>query len=133
MNLWHDFSGPNAAYLLDLYERYRRDPAAVDAITRSIFETWTPTLDTAGAALETAPAAFDQIMGTIHLARAIRSLGHRRASIDPLGSPPPDDISLDAAYHGVTDADLRQLPASAQLLPHFDLAGRGRRRSEGRA
>ncbi len=112
MNLWHDFSGPNAAYLLDLYERYRRDPAAVDAITRSIFETWTPTLDTAGAALETAPAAFDQIMGTIHLAQAIRSLGHRRASIDPLGSLPLDDISLDAAYHGVTDDDLRQLPAS---------------------
>ena len=111
MNLWHDFPGPNAAYILDLYESYRRDPATVDAITRSIFETWTPTLDAAGALLETAPAAFDRIVGAINLAQAIRSLGHRRASIDPLGSPPPDDVSLEAAYHGVTDDDLRQLPA----------------------
>ncbi len=112
MNLWHDFPGPNAAYILDLYERYRRDPAAVDAITRAIFETWTPTPDSTGASLKTAPAAVDQIMGTINLAQAIRNLGYRRASIDPLGSPPPDEASLDAAHHGVTDDDLRQLPAS---------------------
>ena len=37
-----DFHGPNAAYVLDLYERYQRDPAAVDAATRAFFQHWRP-------------------------------------------------------------------------------------------
>ena len=35
---WKDFHGPNAGYVLDLYERYRRDPQAVDAATRRFFQ-----------------------------------------------------------------------------------------------
>ena len=36
------FYGPNAGYVLDLYERYRKDPDSVDAETRAVFEKWTP-------------------------------------------------------------------------------------------
>lgn len=32
----------NLAYLLDLYDRYLENPAAVDAATRAFFATWTP-------------------------------------------------------------------------------------------
>jgi 2-oxoglutarate dehydrogenase E1 component len=35
---WNDFSDVNAAYLLDLYERYRAEPASIDAATRAFFE-----------------------------------------------------------------------------------------------
>jgi hypothetical protein len=34
MNLWHEFHGPNAGYILELYEKYQRDPQSVDAATR---------------------------------------------------------------------------------------------------
>ena len=34
------FYGPNAGYVLELYERYRQNPASVDAGTRAIFDTW---------------------------------------------------------------------------------------------
>src|SRR5713101_5720043 len=36
------FYGPNAGYVLELYERYRKDPASVDAATRAIFDSWSP-------------------------------------------------------------------------------------------
>mgnify|MGYP000894271499 CR=1 FL=1 len=32
------FYGPNAGYVLELYERYKHDPASVDADTRAAFE-----------------------------------------------------------------------------------------------
>ena len=42
MNLWREFHGPNAGIVLELYDRYRRDPAAVDEATRALFAGWTP-------------------------------------------------------------------------------------------
>ena len=35
---WERFYGPNAGYVLELYERYQADPASVDAATRAFFE-----------------------------------------------------------------------------------------------
>ena len=35
---WERFYGPNAGYVLELYERYQADPASVDAATRVFFE-----------------------------------------------------------------------------------------------
>ena len=42
MGGWHEFQGLNAGYVLELYDRYRQDPASVDAQTRAYFEEWTP-------------------------------------------------------------------------------------------
>ena len=106
MDLWRDFPGPNAAAVLELYDRYRRDPGAVDEATRALFERWTPT----EPAL--APASWRTIVGAINLAQAIRGYGHLAARLDPLGSPPPGDPALELGTHGVTEADLRRLPAS---------------------
>src|SRR2546421_12590514 len=36
------FYGPNAGYVLELYERYKQDPASVDEQSRAIFTTWSP-------------------------------------------------------------------------------------------
>lgn len=111
MDLWHDFHGPNAGYVLELYEHYRRNPTSVDTATRAAFEQWTPPSDTMVGAVEAVALAVDKIVGAVHLAHAIRQLGHLSAQIDPLGSPPPGDSSLDPASHGLTEDDLRQLPA----------------------
>lgn len=97
MNVWRDFPGPNAAYILELYERYRTDPAAVDDATRRFFEHWTPPADTAIRGNGTAAAAgiaLEQAVAIANLAEAIRTYGHLDARLDPLGSEPPGDPML---------------------------------------
>ncbi|MCG8351289.1 MAG: 2-oxoglutarate dehydrogenase E1 component [Chloroflexales bacterium] len=37
-----DFHGPNAGYVLELYERYLHNPESVDEATRAIFAVWSP-------------------------------------------------------------------------------------------
>ncbi|MBX6342186.1 MAG: 2-oxoglutarate dehydrogenase E1 component, partial [Thermomicrobiaceae bacterium] len=115
------FHGPNAGYVLELYERYQRDPESVDPATRAFFEQsgWRPeSLDGATAvAPAPAPAArvaadVDTIVGAANLAESIRRLGHRAARLDPLGSPPAGDPALEPATHGLTEADLARLPAA---------------------
>jgi 2-oxoglutarate dehydrogenase E1 component len=110
MSFWQEFHGPNAGYVLELYERYREDPDSVDAASRAMFERWAPPSDGA-----LAPAALSVdvgvIVGAANLAQAIRDLGYLEAQLDPLGDSPPGDPALDASNHGVTKADLEQLPA----------------------
>ncbi|MCB9100466.1 MAG: hypothetical protein H6632_13060 [Anaerolineales bacterium] len=114
MNLLHDFHGPNAGYILELYERYQQDPNSVDPETRAYFKEWTPT--TNGAPAITAAAApavnTDKLVGAVNLAQAVREYGHLAAQLDPLGTPPPGDSALDEAYYDLTEDNLRQLPAS---------------------
>ena len=42
MNPWNEFSGANEGYVLELFERFQRDPASVDEATRAAFRTWGP-------------------------------------------------------------------------------------------
>ncbi len=120
MSSWADFQGVNAGYVLELYDRFRRDPESVDADARAFFEHWTP------PALERSPLAPDLkiqtdgapavgahvIVGAVNLAQSIRRYGHLGANIDPLGGGPLGDPALLPETHGVTEADLRTLPAS---------------------
>ncbi|MCZ2098673.1 MAG: 2-oxoglutarate dehydrogenase E1 component [Anaerolineae bacterium] len=115
MSFWRDFPGPNAAYILDLYERYRQDPASVDADTRRAFERWAPPVDGAArrdGALAPEGVALDQAVGVANLANAIRTYGHLAAQLDPLGSEPLGDPMLSLDAHGLTEDALRALPAS---------------------
>ena len=113
------FSGVNAAYVLDLYERYRQNPESVDAGTRKAFESWSPAAEphtppsAAHAASAAAhPADTRVIVGAANLVESIRRYGHLAARVDPLGSAPIGDPSLSPRAHGITDDDLRKLPAS---------------------
>jgi 2-oxoglutarate dehydrogenase E1 component len=110
MNLWRDFHGPNAGYILDLYDRYQQDPSAVDETTRAFFEQWSPSVD--GLELGVRPDQFDKVAGAANLAQAIREYGHLAAQLDPLGSEPPGDPSLASSAHNLSEEDLQQLPAS---------------------
>jgi 2-oxoglutarate dehydrogenase E1 component len=117
------FHGPNAGYVLELYDRYLNDPASVDPQTRAIFARWTPAEAppaapappvTAGperTAVDT-PLDVAHIVGAARLIRYTRELGHKAARLDPLGSEPPGDPGLRLDVHGVTEADLAALPAS---------------------
>ncbi|MBI4504351.1 MAG: 2-oxoglutarate dehydrogenase E1 component [Chloroflexi bacterium] len=114
-SIWAELSGPNAAYLIDLYERYMADAAAVAPEMRALFERWgPPPLDGAGApAPAPAPAADTALVAAaVALVTAIRAYGHRAARLDPLGSEPPGDADLRAETHGLREQDLVALPAS---------------------
>ena len=88
-----EFTGVNAGYVLELYERYRQNPESVDAETRKTFESWTPPAE-AGGAQSTSGISIQKIVGAASLADCIRRYGHLAAQLDPLGSPPIGDPSL---------------------------------------
>ena len=112
MNL-EQFSGVNAGYVQELYERFLRDPESVDPATRQVFDSWTPVDRPAGErAATSSPANLQVVVGAANLVECIRRYGHLAAQIDPLGSAPIGDPSLSPGAHGITDEDLKQLPAS---------------------
>jgi len=105
---WQDFAGLNRGYVLELYEKYRNDPASVDPETRAVFEQWAPPADT--TAVQDG-VAYEKIVGAARLAQSIRRYGHLAATLDPLGlRVPAGDPSLLPETHNVTEEDLRNLP-----------------------
>jgi 2-oxoglutarate dehydrogenase E1 component len=111
MNL-DQFAGINAAYVLELYERYRQDPESVDPATRKSFESWTPSDPASTDRTLTSGASVHVVVGAANLAESIRRYGHLAAHLDPIGSTPIGDPSLSPRAHGITDEDLKQLPAT---------------------
>ena len=110
MGTWEEFSGLNRGYVLELYEKYRQDPASVDAETRALFEQWTPPAEEPveiGGGMPVLKA-----VGAVNLAQSIRRYGHLAAQLDPLGSSPPGDPTLLPETHGLTNEDLRSMPPS---------------------
>ncbi len=125
MSLEHkDFQGVNLGYVLDLYDKFKTNPQAVDDETREFFRTWTPPADLApvparvtvsgGGTGDVDPRA---IMGAVNLAESIRRYGHLAAEIDPLGSRPMGDPMLLPETHGVTVDELKSLPAGLASGP----------------
>ena len=107
------FYGPNAGYVLELYDRYLQNPANVDATTRAMFDTWAQGEDAPLAEQqiqESTPLQVARVVSASELAHAIRERGHLGAHLDPLGAEPLGDPALLAETHGITDEDLAQLP-----------------------
>jgi 2-oxoglutarate dehydrogenase E1 component len=116
MNPWDQFTGANAGYVLELYERFQRDPASVDDATRAAFRDWTPPADAAAHATTPAAVAGADVaasLAAVALAESIRRYGHLAARLDPIGVHRPDgDPSLLPQAHGLTTDALRRLPAA---------------------
>lgn len=109
------FYGPNAGYVLELYDRYLQNPANVDASTRAMFDVWaqegeTPPEGQQVVAQESTPPRVAQIIAATNLAHAIRERGHLGAHLDPLGTEPLGDPALLPEIYGLTDEDLSHLP-----------------------
>src|SRR6266702_3306967 len=115
MNDLQTFYGPNAGYVLELYERYQQNPNSVDPATRAIFEKWIrenklPELEEHAKEDGAAPYQVSKIIAASALAHAIRDRGHLGAHLDPLGSEPLGDPALLPETYSLTDDDLAQLP-----------------------
>jgi 2-oxoglutarate dehydrogenase E1 component len=116
MASWQGFAGLNRGYVLEQYERFRRDPSSVDPDTRAIFERWTPPAEIVEE-LPTDAGTLRKVVEAVYLAQAIRRYGHLAAQLDPLGARPVGDPSLLPETHNLTDEDLRQLPATLVSSP----------------
>jgi 2-oxoglutarate dehydrogenase E1 component len=115
MNPWDQFTGVNAGYVYDLYERYQRDPGSVDEATRTLFANWSPEIESEPTPVRSDVQAADTVaaIATVNLAESIRRFGHLAARLDPLGvTDPVGDPSLHPQAHGLTTDTLSRLPAS---------------------
>lgn len=130
-----NFHAVNSGQMIELYERYCRDPASVDAATRSIFDHWQPAEDLLGRepgtveeARQAGPiqaekqldmlqvhpllADLDKTIAVANLAQAIRTYGHLEVQLDPLGFfRAHGDASLLMETYGLTENDLARMPA----------------------
>ena len=105
----------NDGYIAELYEQYRRDPSSVEESWRQYFGF----AEKLGGAAASGPAgSIDASMlrkaaGASALISAIQRYGHMYVQIDPLGSEPVGAAEMRPEFHGITEADLRALPAEA--------------------
>jgi len=117
----------NDAYIAEMFESYRRDPASVEAAWRQYFG-FAETLAGARGAPPVAshlaeesspidPAFLRKVAAASSLAEAIRQYGHLHVHLDPLGTPPPGAAELTPEFHGITEEDLRAVPAEALGIP----------------
>src|SRR5918997_300837 len=125
------FHGPNAGYVLDLYDRYLRDPNSVDPETRAAFERVEPAEVEALAAARprsgappvatSAPTGpiydVSTVVGAAALAQAVRDYGHLDVQLDPLGTPPHGAPELHPTFYGLTEAQLAALPVESIPWP----------------
>lgn len=112
----------NDGVVADQFERYRRDPASVDETWRQYFRIaeslFAGTAHAAATTAAAAPAAMDvalltKVAAAASLQQAIRMFGHYAVQLDPLGTPPAGADELSPEFHGLTEADLAQIPGAA--------------------
>ena len=67
MSEWQQFHGPNAGYLMELYEQYLADPQSVDEATRAFFAQWAPPEGEVGEVQQ--PLDVTRVVGAARLIR----------------------------------------------------------------
>src|SRR3954468_9815692 len=103
----------NDGYVAQLFESFKHDPSSVDESWRQFFRF---ALELGGG--DTVSGGVDASLlkkaaGAASLVGAIQRHGHLAVQIDPLGSDPAGAAELKPEFHGITEADLAQIPASA--------------------
>ncbi len=120
MNMLEEFYGPNAGYVLELYDRFLKDPSSVDEETRKFFENWKPEPDEPHNLED-----WKSVLAAVKLTQSIRQFGHTAAELDPLkslplgiresrsDSPTPADAVMQnlVSQHGLDNEILGRLPA----------------------
>jgi 2-oxoglutarate dehydrogenase E1 component len=105
----------NDGYIAELFEQYRRDPNSVDESWRQYFRLAESLAGGVAAGVSSTPDAslLRKVAAAADLVSAIQRYGHMQVQIDPLGSPPSGAAEMTPEFHGLTEADLRQIPAQA--------------------
>ncbi|MFW6075074.1 MAG: 2-oxoglutarate dehydrogenase E1 subunit family protein, partial [Chloroflexota bacterium] len=113
------FHGPNAGYVVELYEQYLDDPESVSPEVRRFFADWTPPSTDIAAPTAAAGVDASRIIAVASYVNAIRRHGHRAAKLSPIGSGPkelPEELRPET--YGLSEEDLASLPGDA--VPIWD-------------
>jgi 2-oxoglutarate dehydrogenase E1 component len=115
-NPWQGLSGPNMAYVLELYDQYSVDPESVDSSFKEKFEAWGPPSE-GSAPSERTGQNFDgmdleKLAAALKLAENIRTYGHLAANLYPVGEFPKDNHHIDPKEFNLTIEDLKAIPPS---------------------
>jgi len=107
----------NDGYIAEMYEQYRRDPAAVEESWRQFFRFAESISGVRGqSAID--ESLLRKVAGAAALLGAIQRYGHLAVQLDPLGAPPLGAAELRPEFHGITEGDLAEIPASALADAH---------------
>ncbi|MFX4303094.1 2-oxoglutarate dehydrogenase E1 component [Alicyclobacillus tolerans] len=118
---WRSFYGPNLGYAAEMYELYKTNPDAVDASWREFFATHGAPLPTSeehvGESQSAAGSAYaiQKVVALHELLRNVVEYGHLLAETNPLQPEKVDTPVLDPAYHGLSEEDMRSIPAQMVL------------------
>lgn len=115
-NIWDKFYGPNMGYVEEQYDLYKEDPTLVDPSLKTMFDThgapeWMGH-SSSGTAEGLSATDVKKITSAMKYLDAIRRLGHLEADIYAVGGWPEDTTVLEQSKYGVTDEDLKSIPAS---------------------
>lgn len=112
-NPWENYSGPNLAYLMDVYDRYKEDALQVADDYKIAFEKWGPPVPLNPVKKVNSISNLDEITRVVSatkLADYIRNYGHLYADLDPLNEEMKGD-TLKLGSFQLTRSDLETLPA----------------------
>lgn len=115
---WGSFHGPNIGYIEEQYEMYKEDPESVDPSIKELFDQhgapdWL--FKTKDVQLGDQAPSFNDVQkltSAMKLVEAIRRYGHLEADIYPVGKEKDGTELVDPKTYGLTDDDLRDLPAA---------------------
>ncbi len=119
MNPEREFPGPNYGYVLELYDRYQKNPDSVDETTHNLFNQWKPASQESSIQSET---KLSKLIGVANFAQAIRSYGYLIAKLDPLSGLPASHPMLELEFHNLSQDDLFQLSSELVGLPSEHVA-----------
>lgn len=117
---WRQIYGPNRGYIEEQYELYKENSEAVEASLKEIFDTYGEPAwleerenDTAAAPSQGfADVNMEKITSALKYVEAIRRYGHTEADIYPVGGYKGENTTyLDSSTYGLTDEDLKEIPA----------------------
>lgn len=114
--------GTNLGMILELHDMYQEDPDSVSNEMRTLFES----IGTAQSGAAGSKMDQNKVKGLLRLLDNIRLFGHLKSDIYPLYRPDVKNVpSLDFENYGVTEDDLKKMPASlvsSHLGDHYDNA-----------
>ena len=116
---WDRFFGPNMGYVEEQYELFKVEAEAVDPTLRDLFNKhgapkWKDQAKTAQST-GTGELSLEQVTkltSAMKYAEAIRRYGHLEADIYAVGGWDEQTNLLDPATYNITEADLKEIPAS---------------------
>ncbi|GAA0439766.1 2-oxoglutarate dehydrogenase E1 component [Lentibacillus halophilus] len=117
---WESFHGPNMGYIEEQYELYRENPDAVDSSLKELFDEhgapdWvSKSKETAQPESQSTATPWDvkKLTSAMKLVEAIRRFGHMESDIYPVGRDERQTNLVNPETYGLTEADLREIPAS---------------------